>query len=275
MGFGLLFRLDESSLGSHLNERRVRGEEEIIDDHEEIGPPEEKSDSESENDVEDEKSAAEKNGNLSADSHKPMPENLPANLSQNNVATISAETAVSRDLPTKEKGLLNLGVGENSSDISGHDIASVSPQLEELLDRALGLGSAAKSGKNYGVESSQAHLEEEHHFEESKGAVRDKPYISKAERRKQKKEQKQGSADSDVGHGKGESKLRDISSSQPAKEAHTKTGGQKISRGQKGKLKKIKEKYADQDEEERSIRMALLAVCSRNLHFVLLIFIWR
>ncbi|PWA57840.1 zinc knuckle CCHC-type [Artemisia annua] len=28
MGFGILFCLDETSLGSHLNERRVRGEEE-------------------------------------------------------------------------------------------------------------------------------------------------------------------------------------------------------------------------------------------------------
>lgn len=33
MGFGLLFCLDESSLGSHLNERRVRGEEEEADDY--------------------------------------------------------------------------------------------------------------------------------------------------------------------------------------------------------------------------------------------------
>ncbi|CAI0467578.1 unnamed protein product [Linum tenue] len=38
----------------------------------------------------------------------------------------------------------------------------------------------------------------------------------------------------------------------------SKPGGVKV-RGQKGKLKKMKEKYADQDEEERRIRMALLA----------------
>lgn len=34
------------------------------------------------------------------------------------------------------------------------------------------------------------------------------------------------------------------------------------SRGKKGKSKKIKEKYADQDEEERELRMELLGVCS-------------
>lgn len=34
----------------------------------------------------------------------------------------------------------------------------------------------------------------------------------------------------------------------------------KAKRGQKGKLKKIKEKYANQDEEERQLRMQLLQV---------------
>lgn len=32
-------------------------------------------------------------------------------------------------------------------------------------------------------------------------------------------------------------------------------------RGRKGKAKKMKDKYADQDEEERQLRMELLAVC--------------
>lgn len=263
MGFGLLFRLDESSLGSHLNERRVRGEEEAIDDYEETGPPEEKSDSE--NDATDDKSVAKKNGNAEAEDS--------ANSFQNNVATINPETTLSSDFPREEKGTLNMADRENSSEIRGHGIASVNRQLEELLDRALELGSAAKSGKGYGVESAQVDLGGEHHIEERKAAVRDKPYISKTERRKHKKEHKQGSADSNVEHGKGESKLTDISARQPAKEAqNSKTGGQKLSRGQRSKLKKIKEKYADQDEEERSIRMALLAVCSSNLHFALLIF---
>jgi hypothetical protein len=37
------------------------------------------------------------------------------------------------------------------------------------------------------------------------------------------------------------------------------------SRGKKGKSKKIKEKYADQDDEERELRMELLGVCSKFL----------
>nr|KYP36314.1 Serologically defined colon cancer antigen 1 isogeny [Cajanus cajan] len=220
MGFGLLFRLDESSLGSHLNERRVRGEEEAAeDDYDETGPLEDKSDSESEKDVADVKSATESERNDS---------------SQTNI-------------------------GENG-------IASVT-QLEELIDQALELGSVAKSSKSYGNENSQIDLGSEQHFDQSKAAVREKPYISKAERRKLKKEQKHGEADSNVQHGKNESKLKDISANIPAKEDQNlkKAGGQKTSRGQKGKLKKIKEKYADQDEEERNIRMALLASSGKSI----------
>ncbi|RYR12520.1 hypothetical protein Ahy_B04g070039 isoform A [Arachis hypogaea] len=218
MGFGLLFRLDESSLGSHINERRVRGEEEAVDDNDETGPIEDQSDSESEKDVSDTKSAADLESN-----------------------------------------------GGKVSDTSGNGLASVNPQLEELLDRALGLGSVAKSSKNYGVENPNIDLGSEHHLEESKPSVRDKPYISKAERRKSKKEQKHGVADANVGHGKDDPKATDSSANLPAKEVqNSKAGGQKISRGQKGKLKKIKEKYADQDEEERSIRMALLASSGKS-----------
>ncbi|KAK7303643.1 hypothetical protein RJT34_14554 [Clitoria ternatea] len=265
MGFGLLFRLDESSLGSHLNERRVRGEEETIDDYEENGPLEEKSDSEFESDVTDVKSVADskKNGNLSAESCKPLLEDFPADSSKTSLGIIDAETAVSQDFNVKDTSIVER---EKLSDIDGNGLASVTPQLEELIDRALGLGSVAKSSKSYGIENSENDLGSEHHFEQSKTAVRDKPYISKAERRKLKKEQKHGEADSNVEHGKDESKVKDTSTNLPAKEVQnsTKGGGQKTSRGQKGKLKKIKEKYADQDEEERSIRMALLASSGKS-----------
>lgn len=68
-----------------------------------------------------------------------------------------------------------------------------------------------------------------------------------------------------------ESKETVVSVSQPEKSVqNSKVIGGKISRGQKGKLKKMKEKYANQDEEERSIRMALLAVSTRTSTFIIL-----
>ena len=45
-------------------------------------------------------------------------------------------------------------------------------------------------------------------------------------------------------------------------ENESSTSKQPIKRGQKGKMKKIKEKYKDQDDEERQLRMQLLQVCS-------------
>jgi len=274
MGFGLLFRLDESSLGSHLNERRVRGEEEATDDYEENAPLEDISDSESEKDVTDIKSVtdSEMNGILSEDSHKPLSEDFPEDSSETGLATIRANKEISHDFPVKETSTSNM-VDREISDISRDGLVAVTPQLEELIDQALELGSVAKSSKLYGTENSQIDLGGDKHFEQSKkAAVRDKPYISKAERRKLKKEQKHEDADSNVEHGKDEPKVKDISANLPVKEDQNvkKGGGQKISRGQKGKLKKIKEKYADQDEEERNIRMALLAVSSvayMSFHF--------
>ncbi|XP_019419387.1 PREDICTED: nuclear export mediator factor NEMF isoform X1 [Lupinus angustifolius] len=265
MGFGLLFRLDESSLGSHLNERRVRGEEEAIDDYEESIPLEEKSDSESEkDDATDGKSAAdsERNGNLSADILKPQSEDFIADSSQTSLPAINAKNTVSHDSLATETSTTTMVDREKLSDTGGNDLASATPQLEELMDRALELGYGAKPNKKYGVENSQIDISYEQ-LEESKAAVRDKPYISKAERRKLKKGPNHDVADSNVERGKDKPTVADISSNLPAKEAQ-KTGGQKTSRGQKSKLKKIKEKYADQDEEERSIRMALLASSGKS-----------
>lgn len=252
MGFGLLFRLDESSLGAHLNERRVRGEEEGMNDvGMETHAPDEHSDAESENEAENEE--------VSAAGEK--------NLQESN-------TALSQDTSSLDM---------NSSGIDGENVAAATSQLEDLLDRTLGLGTATVAGKNPTVETSKDESEEQ----EKKSVVRDKPYISKAQRRKLKMgESGNTAADDNTGEEKPERKEKSVSSGNTAADGNTekekqqskaknassssrqanktipenKPAGEKVSRGQRGKLKKMKEKYADQDEEERKIRMALLAV---------------
>ncbi|KAK3002827.1 hypothetical protein RJ639_018858, partial [Escallonia herrerae] len=193
MGFGILFRLDESSLGSHLNERRVRGEDEGVDDSEESVPFKEISDSESDKEALDE----------------------------------NEETAVVR-----------------------------TPQLEDLIDRALELGSTSGSAKHYGLQTFQGDIGENNR-DENKATQREKPCISKAERRKLKKGEKLEQGKEEVEeNNKPSQPEKSVQSSRPG-------AGGKTSRGQRGKLKKMKEKYADQDEEERNIRMALLASAGR------------
>ncbi|KAJ0036069.1 hypothetical protein Pint_24282 [Pistacia integerrima] len=245
MGFGLLFRLDESSLGSHLNERRVRGEEEGMDDGEESGPVNEISESESEKDAMDEKLALE--GVSVADSV------------HNGSTDSNARATSSHESPVEDKSIEN-GVDGEVSDVARTGVSPVTPELEDLIDRALGLGSTAVSSTKYGLETTHVDLAGEDNHEEKKATVRDKPYISKAERRKLKKGQDSIVPDAKVDQQKKKGKGNDVSASQTeASVKNEKPDGGKIGRGQKGKLKKMKEKYADQDEEERKIRMALLA----------------
>lgn len=263
MGFGLLFRLDESSLGSHLNERRVRGEEEWMNEVDYSGPLKEESDTESE--TEEHKEEPKGRPNSSENLPRPVSETVSGvDSTQNVLAMPTTEPEKTYELSVKDGKIFTNVDQENASNVAGHDVASVTPQLEDLLDRALGLGSATTSSKSYKIESSQADLDEENVLEEKKATVRDKPYISKAERRKLKKGQNNGTEENveqeeNVKQDEEKSES-DCSSIQFEKHVHeAKPSGAKIGRGQKGKLKKMKEKYADQDEEERSIRMALLA----------------
>jgi hypothetical protein len=264
MGFGLLFRLDESSLGSHLNERRVRGEEEAINDVEESQLLEEKSDTESENEATDEKLKVELESipDSSADLRKSVFEGSAVEPAYNGSTTTNAKEAIdSHDFPVEERTTLGGVNKENVSGIARNVVSPVNPQLEDLIDRALGLGSASVSGKSYGLEASHIDPFEEDNHEESKAIVKDKPYISKAERRKHKKDQNNVGVDANVEQETEKPKETDASVAYQEKKVQTtKPGVGKISRGQRGKLKKMKEKYADQDEEERNIRMALLAV---------------
>lgn len=268
MGFGLLIRLDESSLGSHLNERRVRGEEEGTQDFEEEGTqhfeedesPKGNSDSESEKEETDEKCVPESKILKDPSTHQPILEGISESGSTHDELTTSNAGSVNfPEVPLERRNMLYGNDSGHIADISGGQVPAVNPTLEDLIDMALELGSNTSSGKKYALETSQIDLEEDNH-EDRKGSVREKPYISKAERRKLKKGEKTSTSDANGDHVKevGENNASTSQHVKDVKNSHPAVG--KISRGQKGKHKKMKEKYADQDEEERSIRMALLAV---------------
>nr|GMC69632.1 nuclear export mediator factor Nemf [Ipomoea batatas] len=251
MGFGILFRLEESSLGSHLNERRVRGEEEGVNDADKDEPYQEVPGSESDEEVSSDKVAVDSKDILDLSRNKSSFEGLSSETQSGNGLNVSDD---------KPSDSHNSGIDngdETNYDVSasaGKMVSSVTPELEDLIDRALEIGS---STKNQGFPSS-SESREQHNNEEKKVTVRDKPFVSKAERRKLKKGQKDGTEDQPAEHGKEAEEQLGTENHKNAN--HSKPVGAKISRGQKSKLKKIKEKYADQDEEERSIRMALLAV---------------
>ncbi|KAL5981602.1 hypothetical protein ACLOJK_015665 [Asimina triloba] len=269
MGFGFLFRLDESSLGSHLNERRVRGEEEGLND---MGDNVSVRESDSESDEEAINRSADEVIDRTADGIDALRHGLDTTtrepkLDEASAASLSCSGSHSKEVkldPCEDScRAQNAPSGsdeKNQTDMTEDIANSVSPKLEVLMDKALGLGPVKAAGKSYGLDVHCIPSVDDHDHEEKKSVGRDKAYISKAERNKFKKGQ-QGSRDSTVMQEKEKSNGGNGSGTQPERTTgNPKPVGGKITRGQKGKLKKIKEKYAEQDEEERKIRMALLAV---------------
>uniref|UniRef100_A0A1D1XET7 Nuclear export mediator factor Nemf n=2 Tax=Anthurium amnicola TaxID=1678845 RepID=A0A1D1XET7_9ARAE len=261
MGFGILFRLDESSLSSHLNERRVRGEDEGLLDAEEFESPKGRLDSE----------LGDLSGEVDTNKIEESPDHLSNNHSEPGLkdiaeidtthtgsSPVSMMVETSSNLVTEETDNLdNIGSDSHCNEV---EQPSVSLQLEVLLDRALGLGPVKGSSKHYTLDAPKVSTAEDNGSEETKVNIRDKPYISKAERRKVKKGQ-MGKNDSENALPDGEeNKKSNMLVAKPDNNVdNQKSAPSKVTRGQKGKLKKIKEKYAEQDDEERIIRMALLA----------------
>ncbi|KAL0367832.1 UNVERIFIED_CONTAM: Nuclear export mediator factor NEMF [Sesamum radiatum] len=264
MGFGILFRLDESSLGSHLNERRVRGEEEGINDTEQSEPFKEISDSgsDTEKEVSGGKATLNSSNLMDLSSEQLAGESISLAASSNDLDV--PDVTIKHDAHDEMATSVNYTADDKKSDSSSKISSAVTPNLEDLIDRALELGSTTASGTNYGLQASQEEIVKEHDPQLTKAVQREKPYISKAERRKLKKGQKDGSVVPPAEHEKETGESHDPLSQPDNHVKSSKPGSGKISRGQKGKLKKIKEKYADQDEEERSIRMALLAAAGKS-----------
>jgi hypothetical protein len=277
MGFGILFRLDESCLASHLNERRIRGEDDALPESE-ADPRKHQSNVEPDDRlVTDSETRKVTHGNESSRDHTSVHLNNGTNSNSLDTADLSEQVAGTEIVK-------NIGTSTFKEETKDD---SVSSQLEDLLDKNLGLGPANVSGKSSLLISSLSSLSEDtDDLDVKKLAVREKPYVSKAERRKLKKGQNTCESTSDPQHGDvkkpdnsqhekgkdntkaangGSVKKLDNSQHEKGKD-NTKPANSKTSRGQKGKLKKIKEKYAEQDEEEREIRMALLAVRTLATH---------
>ncbi|KAH7678565.1 Zinc finger CCHC-type protein [Dioscorea alata] len=261
MGFGILFRLDESSLASHLNERRVRGEDE--------GQQEIEGELHKEPSASDSGDEVNSEGGINKDlnhvsslsmDHLEVEEKLSKVIDVPLVSPSRLET--SGDLIEKVTEGVDFSMGmhtELEPETGQRSVTSKSSELDVLMDMALGLGPAKLFSTSSALTTSQPTFTEGPNLEGKKGTMREKPYISKAERRKSKKDQKNGTGndDNEKEHNKPSVRI-DVSENQ-------KPASSKITRGQKSKLKKIKEKYAEQDEEERKIRMALLASAGKTI----------
>ena len=245
MGFGLLFRLEESSVAAHLHERKA-GQE--LEDYREVHDEIEVDQKESYGICEtaeipqgiDSVSVKEPNSDQELDVEDDTREN--AEVPATNIAfedlmdkALQLSSRVYTEIPNEKYGL----------DAYPNDSSTKLTPIYLVMDEDENAGSASV-----------------------KGMQRQRPYLSKAERRKAKKgvlgvddvdsmskpvleaidtDRQNGDTKGEMSYGGDDFKPESVAVG-------------KIARGRKGKLKKIKEKYAEQDEEERELRMLLLAV---------------
>ncbi|KAG6543609.1 hypothetical protein Mapa_014972 [Marchantia paleacea] len=277
MGYGLLFRLDESCIAAHLNERRIRGDGEGEESERvafvEAGHPEVGKSSTRNNDDDDE--------DIDVPSED-QDQEVRAETPKNDIESFQEKSRPGSDRSDGMGSELMTAVhGTNTSE--GGDASG----FDALLDKAFELRSAHKATSNkYGLELVNVATDADGNVDSAPGIVkmskavqREKPYVSKAERRKLKKGSKHGiddqrndvAGDEELATVEGQERLDNLDISDESSALGTveggpesSAGGSKPSRGRKGKLKKIKEKYAEQDEEERQLRMSLLASAGRK-----------
>ncbi|KAL0093728.1 fibronectin-binding protein A N-terminus-domain-containing protein [Phycomyces blakesleeanus] len=233
-GFGYLFKLDESSVGNHVSER-LRLEAENGDDNVDHTFSETKQQQDNNDDNDDEKTVS----SIIEDA--------------NNEKTNSP---VASDKLSEKDENDNESISDEDSDSSDDEDAFPDTQLESVPSAP----PQSKTWNKYDLEDYGEDETEESRLgsvDSQKAAnVVTKKSITAKERRQLKKDKQ--------GEGIKESSPAAPQPKQNGKKP-TKTTAKDIksapippSRGRKGKAKKIKEKYGDQDEEEQRIRMELL-----------------
>ncbi|KAG9268213.1 nuclear export mediator factor NEMF [Astyanax mexicanus] len=239
MGFSFLFKVDEQCVFRHRGERKVKTVEEDVEDvtsstadlleeGEELLGEDEGEDVDEENGRMDEGEEAEEFTETQEMSDQTQLENEKPKLED--VEELEEEGEDDEEVKSKEE--------EESPDISFPDTTISLTHLQS---------NRGTSNPGFKQEVSKQDNPE----------PQGRKYISAKQRRDMKKKQKQ---DSDDHHEEAEIKREEDQDSSTTSQS-SKTAGatqQVLKRGQKNKLKKIKDKYKDQDDEDRELMMKLL-----------------
>ncbi|XP_056248763.1 ribosome quality control complex subunit NEMF-like [Seriola aureovittata] len=243
MGFGFLFKVDEQSVFRHKGERKVKTVEEDMEEvtsktAELLEEGEELIGDDSSNEDQSEERAEGDGQN----------KEMKKEIKKENKG--EADDGASRGM-LSEQSNMEAEAEEGGEEDSGVEKDSENGESEEFSfpDTTISLShlQPSRSIQNPGFKketTSQAEVD-------SQG----KKHMTAKQRREEKKK-KQKHEDFDI------EEKTDISSSGSAADQGSKSGGgpsqQPLKRGQRNKLKKIKEKYKDQDEEDRELMMQLL-----------------
>ncbi|KAI7865815.1 fibronectin-binding protein A N-terminus-domain-containing protein [Spinellus fusiger] len=237
-GFGYLFKIDESSIGNHISERlqmeaQAEDEQDIIKNTS-LSKPSETNNSDT------------KNIYLENDDKKDVEE-------LKKIDDIE-EPSLDKLLLTEENKVSTLSSDEDS-DGSDDEENFPDTQIETVASTTAAQPASETWNKydlgDYGEDENEDRLSNTENMQKN---VATKKSITAKERRQMKK----GKQEDTLAE---QQKIPSQSSQQKEKTAKptTKVAPTTQVRGQKGKVKKIKEKYGDQDEEEQRLRMELLA----------------
>ncbi|CAN9502492.1 unnamed protein product [Ophioblennius macclurei] len=255
MGFGFLFKVDEQSVSRHRGERKVKtveedleevtsrteelledGDELIEDDSSNEDPGEERGEDGNSKEVKNKRKKEDGKGKDGAAGEMDRAKETPAadGGRQSEQGAVEAEDDEDEEHSDEEQETKK----EEGEEFSFPDTTISLSHLQPSRS------SHAPVFKKETTAQTQAEVD-------SQGK---KHMTAKQRREEKKKKQKQDGSDTE---GKNE-----ISSGGSAVDQGSKSGGgpsqQPLKRGQKNKLKKIKEKYKDQDEEDRELMMQLL-----------------
>ncbi|XP_061117137.1 ribosome quality control complex subunit NEMF-like [Conger conger] len=270
MGFGFLFKVDEQCVWRHRDERKVKTVEEdmesvtsstadlLVDGEELIG--EDSSNEGEEDDAGEQGEEGKGEGAVkdepAAEDAEEMEEEGKGQDSKENVLKESKEAEHSEEESDHEE--LPEGEGEEEEEEDGEEgeeeisFPDTTIPLSHLQS-SRGLQSASSGFKQQSSNQSEVDVD-----------LLGRKHLTAKQRRdmKKKKKPQDGSEDQEDTESKGE---ESVAANQDKK--NTAKGGesqQPLKRGQKNKMKKIKDKYKDQDEEDRELRMKLLGSAGSN-----------
>ncbi|XP_039993054.1 nuclear export mediator factor Nemf-like [Xiphias gladius] len=251
MGFGFLFKVDEQSVSRHRGERKVKTVEdmeevtsrtaELLEEGDElIGE-----DSSNEDQGEERAEGDGENNEMKKESKEGD------DGSSGEVDAVPEEPAADEAGVLSERRNSEAEAEEGGAEDGGKEKETENGESEEFSfpDTTISLThlKPSRSIQNPGFKketTTQAEVD----------SLGRKHMTAKQRREEKKKKQKQEGCDTE--------EKTDISASGSAADQGSKSGGgasqQPLKRGQRNKLKKIKEKYKDQDEEDRELMMQLL-----------------
>ncbi|KYO47271.1 nuclear export mediator factor NEMF [Alligator mississippiensis] len=262
MGFSFLFKVDESCVWRHREERKVKVQDEDV---------ETVTSGSNELELEDIELLAPEGDDSSSDEEKAEPQEAPngvnikteTSLEEALAETIHEEAVADPDRdrinnPAAQEETSEEDGAESEEEVEGQELASeVKDEEMQYPDTAIDLSHLQSQ------RSQQKMIIKEEVSDLSDSKSHGRRHLSAKERREMKKRKQQNDTENLEALEEREKESNSLLTP-PAAASKSMSAPQPVKRGQKSKMKKMKEKYKDQDEEDRELIMKLLGSAGSN-----------